>query len=130
MAKDQKLIKITYSHDEIMPPDYDGMEFHIYNAEVIPGESIRIFGTDSNNAEYKPVPFDITFRVGDLVVYDSYNFEYLGKILQISPKTILIDASGTGRGNTRLNLWRFSWYNHDFDLEEIRDRNHRMSLTI
>lgn len=121
--------KLTYSHNDILPPDYKE-SFIVFNAEVIPGEHIRIFGTDSNNAKYEPRPFDFTFRIGDLVVYDSYNFEYLGKILRISPKTILIDASGTGRGNMRLSLWRFSWYNHDYNLEETRDRNHRMSLTI
>jgi hypothetical protein len=49
-----------------------------------PGVSVRIFGTDYKGA------FDLTFKIGDVAVYDSFNMVYTAKIESIGPKTIKV----------------------------------------
>lgn len=120
---------ITYTHDEMFPPDWFSTLTR-YNVDVCPKNKVRLYGTCKNNQYYGPREFDITFKIGDLAEYDCYNFQYLGKILDITPKTIVIDASGTGQGKKRLKWHQFAFHNKDFDLEKIRERNHAMSLTI
>ncbi len=101
-----------------------------YNVEIVPKKSIRLFGICRNNQNYEPIPFDITFKIGDQAEYDSYNFSYTGEILAISPKTILIDASSTGRGNMRLKWHQFVWRNYKFDMEKITKRNNEVHREI
>src|SRR5688572_5540085 len=61
-------------------------EFH---AEIIKNKSIRIFGTYPNHKD-GPQTFDRTFKVGDIVEYDSYNFSYTGPIVAIGAKTVKV----------------------------------------
>ena len=111
----------------------------IYNADVEPRQSIRLYGECQDRCRYiKQVdangvttyhqesyaqPFDLTFRVGDRAVYGSYNLTYTGKIVAIGPKTVTIDAHGTGERQHRLSLYDFAWRNWDYNAEKIAHDN-------
>jgi len=92
-----------------------------HNAEIVPGVSIRLYGTDTSfNADTQAL-YDRTFKIGDTAEYDSYNLHYLGKIVSISEKTIVIQEviQGEHTTNHRLSLFDFDRRNHDLDLEAI-----------
>ena len=90
-----------------------------FNAEIVPGKSIRIFGQYGNCCN-GPQGFDMTFNVGDPAEYGSYNLTYVGKITAIGMKTVTI---ADGRKVKRLDLNTFCWRNWDFDLEAIAKKN-------
>lgn len=92
----------------------------VYNAEIVKGTSIRIFG-QYGNVVGGPKAFDRTFKIGDTVEYDSYNLSYTGKISAIGLKTVTVVAYE--HETHRLDLNTFCWRNWDFDLEEIQKRN-------
>ena len=110
-------------------------ETQTYNLDIQPRQSIRIYGEYKNHCEYikdadgkhtriaQPKPFDITFKVGDIAEYDSYNLKYCGKIVAIGEKTVTIDASGTAQKTKRLDLWHFAWRNWDFNAAKINAHN-------
>ena len=99
-----------------------------YNVDIWPKQAIRLFGTYKNRTT--PVEFDITFKLGDTAEYDSYNLSYTGKIVSIGPKTVTIDASGTGDRTKRLDIVEFAWRNWDFDAERIAKENAIESMCI
>jgi hypothetical protein len=94
----------------------------IYNAVIVPGKSIRIWGF-YGNVVGKPRPFDLTFKIGDWAEYDSYNLTYCGHITKIGPKTVTILHEYSTITVTRLDLYTFCFRNHDFDIERIREHN-------
>jgi hypothetical protein len=110
-------------------------ESQVYNVDIEPRQSIRLYGAYKNHCEYsnnpdgthtridQPKPFDITFKIGDVAEYDSYNLKYLGKIVAIGEKTITIDPGYNWEGKKRLDLWHFAWRNWDFDINKIREYN-------
>jgi hypothetical protein len=91
-------------------------------AEVVPGESIRIFGTDYNHRDPAGRPYDLTFRVGDTCEFGSYNLVYLGTIVAIGAQTVSVREEG-GTRVRRFSIYRFTWRHKDFDLAAIRARN-------
>src|SRR5689334_9703096 len=95
-----------------------------YNAEIVPGVSIRLFGTYGNRIG-GPVDYDITFKIGDQAEYDSYNYSYTGEIVSIGRKTVTIKARSDTR---RLDLYEFAWRNWDFDAEAIAKKNAEISM--
>lgn len=117
------------SHTQINPKPYTlyGVKHasvetqNTYNADIEPGESIRIYGLYANRIG-GPVAFDKTFKVGDWAEYDSYNLIYCGIITAIGEKTVTI-LGEYGRKATRLDLHSFCRRNWDFNLEEIARRN-------
>lgn len=90
-----------------------------YNADILPGKSIRIFGKYGNHVK-GPQSFDRTFNVGDIVEYGSYNLSYTGEITRIGAKTVTVKDH---RETRQLDLDTFCWRNWDLDLEEIAKRN-------
>jgi hypothetical protein len=92
-----------------------------HHAEIHPGESIRIFGIETNR-HGGPLPYDRTFRIGARCEIDSYNFRYLGTIVQISGKGITVRDDLGGR-KRRLTIATFAWRNRDFDLVKIETHN-------
>lgn len=92
-------------------------------AHVVRGKSIRLVGRYNNK------DVDITFKVGDMAEYDSYNLHYLGEIKQITDKAVTIEPEYSGR-TRRLDLHTFMWRNHDFDLEQTRKSNTETSYYI
>ena len=92
-----------------------------HNVSVTPRKSVRLFGTIDNHIHRMGESYDITFAVGDVAEYDSYNLNYVGEIVAVGAKSVTIrDPHGR---NHRLNLHTFSWRNHDFDLAVILKRN-------
>lgn len=91
-----------------------------HNVSVTPGKSIRLFGI--RELVNGPVPYDLTFKVGDVCERDSFNLVYLGTIASIGPKTVAIRDEHSGKV-TRLSLASFSQRNRDFDLKAIAKRN-------
>ncbi len=106
-----------------------GSSGEIMNAEIVPGVSIRIFGTKGNRVN-GPVEFDLTFLVGDIAEYDSYNLIYTGRITKIGPKTVTIQHYETGPRSSRLRLSEFSWRNWDFNTDEIAAKNSDTMMRI
>ena len=59
-------------------------------------------------------PTEATYRVGDLAEFDSYNLSYLGRIVSITEKTVVIDTERSYESKTRrLSVYDFCWRNYD-----------------
>ena len=74
-------------------------------------------------------PYARTFRVGDTVEYDSYNYSYTGVIVSIGKKTVTVDP-GRGSQKRRLTFHTFNWRNWNFNAEEIARKNGEVMMTI
>ena len=102
---------------------YAGEDMKGHHAEVVPGESIRLFGVDTNRVN-GPVEYDITFHVGDYAIYEGYNLTYTGPIVKIAANTVSIDANSTGRARLkRFTIAEFNRANRHYDAEKIAKRN-------
>ena len=101
---------------------YEGTESNDYNAEIIPGVSIRIFGTikryDENN-----ISFDRTYKMGEQAEYDSYNLIYTGEIVAIAGKTVTVQHYPSRPRKSRMSLHDFIWRNYDLDMDKVNARN-------
>lgn len=54
----------------------------------------------------------LTYKVGDVAEYDSYNLHYLGTIKSITNKSVVISKDHHWGGKTaRLSLYEFAWRN-------------------
>src|SRR5690348_11656791 len=74
-----------------------------HHAEIVPGRSIRLFGTVAAGSRYvrnesgrmvscEQHPYQRDFVVGDVAEYSSYNLSYTGTIRSITAKTVTIVA--------------------------------------
>lgn len=104
---------IYYCHSDITKSDF--WNDRTFNAEVIPGKQIRIFGENRNHHDCAQ-QYDKTFKIGDEAEFDSYNTSFHGKILSIGKKTVTIQGYGKKR---RLSLEDFSWRNYDFTIAKV-----------
>ena len=96
-----------------------------WNADIVPGKSIRIYGTLKAYATnvYTDVPFDRTFVIGELAEYDSWNLSYYGPIEKISANTVtIVDKNFTDR-RKRLDLYTFISRNKEFDAYRTAEKN-------
>jgi|LakMenEpi03Aug12_release.lakeMendotaPanAssembly.Ray.scaffolds.fasta_scaffold2144657_1 hypothetical protein len=71
----------------------------------------------------------ISFGIGDMAVYDSYNLVYTGTISSITEKTVTIIRAGY-QSAKRLKIDQFAFYNYDFDAERIGRENAETSWYI
>lgn len=104
----------------------------VFNVEIEPKKSIRLYGT-FNNLTAGPRQYDITFRIGDVAEYDSYNLKYTGRIVSIGEKTVTIEDRHNGcsaPSRRRLDLADFANRNWDFDAEKIAAHNREESYYI
>jgi hypothetical protein len=103
-----------------------------HRGTIYGGDHTGMFAQFSKNEDGKTVvhltgrygnwkDVDIKFTEGDTAIYDSYNFDYLGEILSITEKTVLIKEQ-YGSRNHRLDLATFANRNYDFDLERSHKR--------
>jgi hypothetical protein len=103
-------------------------------AEILPGVSIRLFGEHKTwNSETKSNemrPYEITFKVGDVAEYHSYNLHYFGVITSITDKLVIIEEEDMRGKKHRMDLYNFNHHNWDFDLHALRERNSRTMGTI
>lgn len=106
-----------------------------HNADIAKQRWIRIYGIGAGRTSYDPITkvttaytpaFDLTFKMGDTCVYDSYNLVYTGKIVGIGAKTITIEKAGYSR-NTVLDIATFIQRNYDYDAKAIFERNSNWS---
>jgi hypothetical protein len=106
---------------------------HNYNADIdVKNNTIRIYGhtqecVNWRTSEYVNKPFDKTFKKGDVVEVDSYNYVYTGEILSVGSKTVTVVEHSR---NKRMNLAEFIRRNHKLDLEKIAERNLETSYCI
>lgn len=109
---------------------------HGHHAHVVKGDSVRIWGLDTNYAPTKEgydeelggVPYDQTFWIGDTVEYGSYNLSYLGPIVSITVKNIIVQT--TGGKKRRLPIHAFSMYNRVDTVAQKRARNSDTMMRI
>jgi hypothetical protein len=94
----------------------------VYNADVLPGHSIRIYGTMTNHVK-GPQEFDKVFKVGDRAEYNSWNLIYVGTITKIGEKTVTIKHYDHSAEVTMLDLFSFADKNWDFDAIRIQKHN-------
>lgn len=104
-----------------------GRVFKGQHADIVPGESIRLFGLDDNR--YEPKPHDITFKVGDPCITGSYNLIYMGKILKITAKTVTVQDNCETRSK-RLDIAEFNRRNCHFDADKIARHNADTMMSI
>lgn len=69
------------------------------------------------------------FKIGDMAEYDSYNLSYYAAIESITEKTVTI-AKHYDSKKHRLDLYKFCWRNHNFDLDKVREENRITSYSI
>ena len=90
-------------------------------ADITPGVSIRLYGEHKGYRKDGGL-YDLTFKIGDVAEYDSYNLNYLGTSEKITAKTVTIRPRH-GEKVRRLSLHEFNWRNRHFDLEAIAASN-------
>jgi hypothetical protein len=115
----------TFQGQRYQPTNSQGS----YNADVMPGHSIRIFGTMTNRVG-GPVEFDKVFKIGDHAEYDSYNLKYVGTIVKIGPKTVTIKHYEHTATVTMLDLYNFINRNWDYDAVAIAAHNSEEMMHI
>lgn len=91
-----------------------------YRVSIKVGRSIQIDCIYKNS--YQPKPTSRTLSIGDMAEYDSYNLSYMGKIVQITEKTVCIQPAHES-GYRRLPIADFCWRNWDFDVEKKKAEN-------
>jgi hypothetical protein len=89
--------------------------------------SLRILVTDNDT---DVIVSDVTFKVGDTAEWGSYNLRYLGTIVSITPRSVVIDRGPCYSQKVRLKHEQFAWRNEGFDLEKVRRENYEASLSI
>ena len=98
-----------------------------YLVEVVKGKSVAIFTDDTGT-----VVAGSSFKIGDKAEYDSYNLSYIGTITAITDKTVSIVAyKGTQNEKLhRLDMEKFCWRNHKFNLAKAQAENAETSMYI
>src|SRR4051812_9799647 len=94
----------------------------IYNADVLAGHSIRIYGTMTNHVKGAQ-EFDMVFAIGSQAVYDRFNLIYVGTIVKIGPKTVTVKHYEHTSDVTMLDLFTFCDRNWNFDAARISKHN-------
>jgi hypothetical protein len=98
---------------------------------VVPGQSVSITNTDTGEAR--------TFKIGDIARYGTSGYPLVGKILNITPKAIIVQRANNINNhelNPGLNVWEqawnqpngrarvafeyFSWLNINFNFDQIK----------
>lgn len=93
-------------------------------ADIVAGESIRLYGTRSPGSRRDPLDetYDRTFKIGDQAEYRSCNYSCYGPIVGITTKTVTIAVRQHNRDEKaklhRLSIHEFNWRNRHFDLEK------------
>lgn len=117
---------------------YPGKIIKNHFAAITPRRQIVLFGMEHRFAPgergwvYRG--YVRRFKMGDLAEYHAYNYVYVGRIVSISDKRVIIEKELGARGGeppkASLDIETFDTKNHDFDLETIKKRNADTSLHI
>lgn len=71
----------------------------------------------------------VTFAVGDTCEESSYNLVYLGTIVGITEKSVIVKPR-FGDRNRRMKIENFAWRNWNFDIDRITQENFETSQYI
>jgi hypothetical protein len=74
--------------------------------------------------------FSRTFHVGDAAEYDSFNLSYMGRILNVTAKTVVVENTHYENKTCRMKLWAFVWRNWDLDVADTLRRNAETSMSL
>lgn len=103
-------------------------------AEIVPGVSIRLFGErdlwNPQTRAYDKKPYEITFKIGDVAEYHSYNLHFFGVITSITDKLVVIEEEDQRSKKHRLDLFTFNNRNWDFDHRALLERNSRTMMDM
>lgn len=73
----------------------------------------------------------VSFKMGDIAEYDSYNLVYTGVITGITDKSVTIQKTyGSQVKKHRLSLHEFCWRNYNFDLDRVNRENAETSWNL
>jgi len=107
-----------------------------YGAEVSVGHSIKVWNAEAatqytGNDTFGELP-GTKFEIGDWAEYGSYNLTYIGRIVQITEKTVTIRPryANEHERNRRFSLYEFAWRNYDFDFARVERQNAEISRSI
>lgn len=100
-----------------------------YTLVIERNESITVCRHNVFNGKSYSDSDPLTFKIGDIAEYDSYNLSYLGKIVSITEKTVTIEPRYE-KTKRRLKLYEFAWRNYNFNLEQVEKENHETSMYI
>lgn len=100
---------------------YPGRVHEGHHVDIVPRQSIRLYGHDWKWDSQEKTPYDITFKIGDKAEYDSYNLHYIGVIEGIGEKRVRI-RDDSGRVH-QLEIADFSWRNRGFDMAKLEKAN-------
>lgn len=93
---------------------------------VSPGQKAEIHSYHYRTNQLEAI---ITFNIGDIAEYDSYNLKYTGVIKQITDKGVTIQKPH-GSNCTRLKWDSFCLRNWDFNIEDVARHNSEVSMYI
>lgn len=111
---------------------YTGKVDEYAHADISKGKWIRIYGLLPQERDYNRLTrattafrqvYDLTFKIGDTCVYDSFNIIYTGSIVSISEKTIAIDRGAGYSKKVMLDIATFIRRNQDYDARRIESNN-------
>ncbi len=95
-------------------------------AFITPGEKIEIHAFTSHSA-----PSVTVLKIGDRAEYDSYNLRYLGPIMGITAKSVIVRKGPSSCASTkRMKIEEFAWRNWDFSVEQANRDNAEASMNI
>lgn len=102
-----------------------------WNADIEPKKSIRIWGIYGYGQNViNGRAFDLTFNIGDVAVYGSFNLIYTGTITAITANTVTVKERYSDTKVHRFSLYEFIWKNWDFNAERINQHNNETSHYI
>ncbi len=93
---------------------------------ITPGEKVAIHS-------FTPgcTPNVTVLKIGDQAEYDSYNLKYLGPIMGITEKSVIVRKGNWSNAKTkRMKIEEFAWRNWDFSIEKVRRENAEASMNI
>lgn len=113
-----------YKIHNIQPKDHtwggqkhEGWTNDKYSAEI-EGDTITIRQESGHKG-----PLEKTFKVGQLAEYDSYNLSYMGPIVKITPKQVVVAHHDINGKRSNMDLYSFIWRNIDFDADKKSKEN-------
>ncbi len=93
---------------------------------VTPGERVAIHSFSAGCT-----PNVTVLKIGDRAEYDSFNLRYLGPIVSITAKSIIVRMGDWSNAKTkRMKIEEFAWRNWDFSVEQANRDNAEASMNI
>ncbi len=98
-----------------------------FNADIVSGKFIIIFGQSGRRATQEEGAFSRRFNVGDRAVYHTYNLIYTGTIVSIGKSTVTIKDHNETKRLSLLQFCRMNW-NYDANAVDAHNAAERMCI--